>query len=154
MPVQGHLPRRRTTRKRGQALVEFAMVLPIFLLILSAVCDGGFLLFNRMTVINAAREGARTAAMVNAAANIESTATAAAQSSATSGGITLKTVAVSCQAPDGTSTVVCTDAVVGDYVTVEAHSTYTGFFISPLLTGGTVDLNAKVQMVLDSIGGV
>jgi Flp pilus assembly protein TadG len=135
-------------------LVEFAMVLPIFLLILSAVCDGGFLLFNRMTVINAAREGARSAAMVNVAANIESTAKDAAKSSAASGGITLQDPIVTCQGLNGTSTINCTDAVVGDYVTVEAHSTYIGFFISPLLTGGTIDLNAKVQMVLDSIGGV
>ncbi|MGZ6314992.1 MAG: TadE family protein, partial [Candidatus Limnocylindrales bacterium] len=48
---------RRSTRKRGQALVEFAMVIPIFLLVLSGICDFGFMLYSRMSVINAAREG-------------------------------------------------------------------------------------------------
>ena len=53
--------RRRRSRSRGQALVEFALVLPIFMLILSGVLDFGFMLYSRMTVINASREGARLA---------------------------------------------------------------------------------------------
>ena len=38
-------PQRRK-RSRGQALVEFAVVLPVFLLILSGVLDFGFLLYS------------------------------------------------------------------------------------------------------------
>lgn len=43
----------------GQGLVEFALTLPLMLLILVGVLDLGRLSFAAMTVTNAAREGAR-----------------------------------------------------------------------------------------------
>ncbi|MGZ5408336.1 MAG: TadE/TadG family type IV pilus assembly protein, partial [Aeromicrobium sp.] len=46
-------------RREGQSLVEFAVVLPVFLLILAGIIDFGLGLYSQMTVINAAREGAR-----------------------------------------------------------------------------------------------
>jgi len=51
--------RRRSHRGRGQALVEFALVIPIFLVVLALILYFGFMLYSKMTVINAAREGAR-----------------------------------------------------------------------------------------------
>jgi Flp pilus assembly protein TadG len=50
--------RRRT---RGQALVEFALVFPIFFLILAGMLDFGFMMYSRITLINATREGVRAA---------------------------------------------------------------------------------------------
>ncbi len=41
-------------------------MLPVFLLILSGLLDFGFMLYSRMTVISAAREGARAALNVQA----------------------------------------------------------------------------------------
>lgn len=52
---------RRATKGRGQALVEFALVIPIFLLLLVAIFDLGRAVFAYNTLTNAAREGARTA---------------------------------------------------------------------------------------------
>lgn len=46
---------------RGQSLVEFALVLPILVLIVVGLFDGALAVFNYSTVSNAAREGARTA---------------------------------------------------------------------------------------------
>lgn len=43
----------------GQTLVEFALVLPVFLLMLFAVIDGGRYVYLTSTLSNAAREGAR-----------------------------------------------------------------------------------------------
>jgi Flp pilus assembly protein TadG len=54
------LLRRRGTR-RGQALVEFALVIPLFLLLLVAIFDLGRAVFAWNTLSNAAREGARIA---------------------------------------------------------------------------------------------
>jgi Flp pilus assembly protein TadG len=51
----------RARRRRGQALVEFALVIPIFLLVLVAIFDLGRAVFAYNTLTNAAREGARTA---------------------------------------------------------------------------------------------
>ena len=44
---------------RGQSLVEFTLVLPLFLLLVAGMVDFGMALYSNMTVINAAREGAR-----------------------------------------------------------------------------------------------
>jgi Flp pilus assembly protein TadG len=48
-------------RGRGQALVEFALVIPLFLLLLVGLFDLGRAVFAYNTLTNAAREGARTA---------------------------------------------------------------------------------------------
>ncbi len=45
-------------RNRGQALVEFAIIFPLFLIVLGSVLYFGFLLYSKMSIINAAREGA------------------------------------------------------------------------------------------------
>jgi Flp pilus assembly protein TadG len=50
-------------RGRGQALVEFALIIPIFLLMLIALFDLGRAVFAYNTLTNAAREGARIAAV-------------------------------------------------------------------------------------------
>jgi len=46
---------------RGQTLAEFAMILPVFLLVLVGLFDAGRLVFAYHTVNNAAREGGRQA---------------------------------------------------------------------------------------------
>ena len=48
-------------RERGQGLMEFALVIPIFLLIVVALFDLGRAVFAYNTLTNAAREGARIA---------------------------------------------------------------------------------------------
>ena len=47
--------------KRGQSLVEFAMVLPIFLMLLVGTFDLGHVVWSNDMLSNAAREGARYA---------------------------------------------------------------------------------------------
>ncbi len=47
--------------KKGQSLVETALVLPILLVILTGIIDFGFLFNNYLLVSNASREGARSA---------------------------------------------------------------------------------------------
>lgn len=48
-------------RSGGQSLVEFALVLPLFLLLFFAIVDMGRAIFVYNSVTNAAREGARLA---------------------------------------------------------------------------------------------
>ena len=50
------------TRQSGQALVEFAMILPVMLLLFFALVDFGRGFYTWLLVTNAAREGARVAA--------------------------------------------------------------------------------------------
>lgn len=49
--------------KKGQALVETALVLPIILLILLGIIEFGLIFNSYLVVGNASREGARTAAV-------------------------------------------------------------------------------------------
>ena len=48
--------------ERGQTLVEFALILPVMLLMLFALVDFGRAFYTWLLVTNAAREGARVAA--------------------------------------------------------------------------------------------
>lgn len=51
------------TATRGQAIVEMAFVLPVFLLLLFGLIDGARLVYANATLSQAAREGARVAAV-------------------------------------------------------------------------------------------
>jgi hypothetical protein len=62
LPVSSR-PAIRRTRRTGQALVEFALVIPIFLLMLFGLIDMGRFVFMSSTLSQAAREGARLAAV-------------------------------------------------------------------------------------------
>ncbi|HOU10162.1 MAG TPA: pilus assembly protein, partial [Clostridiales bacterium] len=57
----------RGLRKRedGQSALEFALILPILLIVVCGIIDFGWLLFNQLAVSNTARESARFA-VVNA----------------------------------------------------------------------------------------
>ena len=61
--MTGWIGRRRSAapRSRGQALVEFSLVLPLFLLLFMVVMDLGTAVFTYNSLTNAAREGARLA---------------------------------------------------------------------------------------------
>ncbi|RBP66000.1 TadE-like protein [Alkalibaculum bacchi] len=48
---------------KGQALVEFALVLPILLALILGMIEFGWILNGKITLTNAAREGARVAAI-------------------------------------------------------------------------------------------
>ncbi len=53
----------RVRSQAGAELVEFAMVLPILLLVFGGIVDFGLLLQRQQVVTNAAREGARLAVL-------------------------------------------------------------------------------------------
>ena len=57
------LTRRRRRRGQGQSLVEFAFVLPIIVLVIVAFVEVGRAVFAWNTIANAARQGARVAAV-------------------------------------------------------------------------------------------
>jgi Flp pilus assembly protein TadG len=56
MPVT---PVEKDRRQRGANLVEMALIVPLLLLLLAGVADLGRAYFTYITMINAAREGAR-----------------------------------------------------------------------------------------------
>lgn len=50
-------------RENGQVLVEYALVLPVLLLVLFGIIEFGIIVFSHDTIANAAREGARYGAV-------------------------------------------------------------------------------------------
>ena len=53
----------RRRKRSGQALVEFALILPILLALLMGIMEFGFLMKNQLQISNATREGARAASL-------------------------------------------------------------------------------------------
>lgn len=163
-PARAGTSRRRRNRERGQAMVEFALVFPVFMLILAGVLDFGFMLYSRMTVINAAREGAH--------AVLADAYRTGPQTPSTVQGIPGRVNNVVLGVADGLNklnvsttttciqpgtTVPCTfdgpgtpspsTADSGDSVNVKVSYVYKSFF--PLLFGQTFDMSSTVQMVFE-----
>ncbi len=49
--------------RSGNTAIEFALILPIFVTILSGICEFGWMFFTRSTVVNAVRIGCRAGAV-------------------------------------------------------------------------------------------
>lgn len=71
---------------RGQALVEFALMLPIFIILLMAIIDFGRVIHEYLVVSTAAHEGARSMAIWDSEATARTSVMRVASSLPTSGG--------------------------------------------------------------------
>ncbi len=126
-------------------------MLPVFLLILSGILDFGFMLNARMTVISAAREGARAALNVQAEtlaefATIPAVAAARITTVIAGTGLTAGDLATTTTCVKTSGACTFATVVAGDSVAVTLTYTYRSFF--PLLFGNTITMTSKVQMVL------
>jgi Flp pilus assembly protein TadG len=136
--------------RRGQALVEFALIVPVLMLILVIAIDFGRLFFSYIEVSNAAREGANYAAAHAAdspfdAATYTTGVTAAAlgetnaQAQRGEGGLQVVGFTVlSCFNPTAPATPInCSTATnsggIGDQVSVSVRQPFT--FFTPLIGG-------------------
>lgn len=60
-------------KRKGQALVEFALVLPFLIILILGIMEFGWLTKNQLAVANATREGARAAALGKSISEITTT---------------------------------------------------------------------------------
>lgn len=49
----------RLRSKKGQVIVEFALIFPLLLILIFGIIEFGLLLYNKAVITNASREGAR-----------------------------------------------------------------------------------------------
>jgi Flp pilus assembly protein TadG len=160
----------------GQGLVEFALVLPVFLLIILALFDTGKGVYSYNTISQAAREGARLAAVevswlgatgANCTAPVCPADAAALRSDVLVvlnrmtiglGSIPSSSVFIDCHAP-GTNTPASTASwngcasanTIGNVVTVRVDYTYVpiiGAFMR-WATAGTMALSAATTMAVN-----
>ena len=134
----------RRRRSRGQSLVEFAVVFPIFILILFGIIEFGFMLYSQMTVSNAAREAARVSVVDPDPCSIQDLANATARAAASGLNTTYLTVTGAVASTGSPAT--CSNAKQGDMVTVTVNYTYHTFF--PLFFGATFSEKQQIQMAL------
>ena len=92
--------RRRVRSESGAELIEVALTLPLLLLVVLGIIEFGFLFQEYEVVTNAAREGARIAALVPTAGYTTAEAKTRATDYLTAGGLKMA------QVPSGTPTVV------------------------------------------------
>ena len=149
----------------GQALAETALVLPIFILILLAIFDLGRGVLAYSTVGNAARQGARVAAVnqiamspecdqqrpVEDPANPHWSIKACAAAAGSAVGVTPSDVTVSYAAPPGTSLVCGTPLKVGCIAQVTVSTSWTA--ITPLIGGivGPISLSSTSEMPIERV---
>jgi Flp pilus assembly protein TadG len=133
------------SRDRGSVAVEFALLLPVLLLLLFGIIDFGRLINTQITLTQAAREGARLAALGYSTSAVQTRA----QSAATGLSPVTATVTTSCPAGAG----VGVDAVVKVKYTF-SFVTPVGAFAAMFGTatfGSTLALTATGEMPCETL---
>lgn len=168
-------PFARRRRSPGQSLVEFALVLPIFLLLLFGLIDGARLVYQHTVLSQAAREGARVASVeaswigmsgsgcgtsggpvcpATVAAMRTDVLTAANRNIQPFAALTSGSLQTRCDPSGGTPTgtwsaTTCTNNGPGNVVSVRVSSTFTA--ITPIVSRiiGSVPMSASASMVIN-----
>jgi Flp pilus assembly protein TadG len=127
--------------RRGQALVEFAIIVPIFLLIAFGTIDFGMALNASLTISNASREGARVGVTTPTTAAI----TARVQDVAGRFNDGSLTVSVSCKTAAGAA---CPGGMAGatSGTTIVVTVGYGYPLITPIAFGRVIQLSSTTQM--------
>lgn len=124
---------RRLQSRKGQAIIEFVVIFPLFIMLFAAIIDFGIALDRRIVLQHAVREGARYAAVHIVEDDIKQRTVAQAQDL-----IAVDDVCVEYEA--GTS--------AGDPVRVRATFDYQLVFVGPILTGlfGVIGFDDTITM--------
>lgn len=133
--------------ERGAAAVEFALIVPVLIVMIFGMVDMGMAINAQAIVGNAAREGARAASFNGA--NV--TATTTVVTSATKNLIgTAATTTITCQAIGTATTINCSTASPGDSVVVQVNYTYKWLTPGVLGLPGQSPIAATSQMRIES----
>jgi len=132
---------RKRQRGRGQSLVEFALIVPAFMLIAFGIFDFGLAFDTSLTISNAAREGARAGVTSPTSAAITSRVRTVAGRLNDSN----LTIAVTCKTAAGAA---CTGGLAGatSGTTIVVTVGYTYRMITPILFGTALPISSTAQM--------
>jgi Flp pilus assembly protein TadG len=146
---------RQRRRRQGQALVEFALILPIAVILLLAVFDVGRAVFTYNGLTNAAREGARLAIVNQDVASVEQRVAemAAMTEVSNAGDVTDPVVTYRRQTPnaDPTANAACSPMATGCVAVVTARATWQA--ITPIIGAilGPIDLTARSELPVEFV---
>ncbi|WP_052069221.1 TadE family protein [Streptacidiphilus albus] len=138
------LPSLGIERERGSAAIEAAMLVPLFLVLLSLVIMAGRIRSADGTVVEAARDGARAASLADSTAGARAAGVAAADD-------TLRSQGMSCTVPQpDTSKMFPALGAIGTVsVTVTCHISMAGLLVAGI-GGPSVTVTEKFVAVVDS----
>lgn len=121
---------RSQRRSRGQSLVEFALVIPIFLLIVFALIDMGRLVYINNALAEGAREGARWGSVQSRSQDAPGRTSIGTHATDSLAAVPNSTVTVTClDQKDGLTT--AATCVPGDILVVQVDSPVT--MLTPIL---------------------
>ena len=137
--------RRRSRDQRGAAAVEFALILPIFLLLLFGIIDFGYMINRSAMINNAARDAVREASLQQNKAAVTGVATAALQQVGTA------TVTVTCRKPPPGGVCVDYDTDAESGGTAVVTIAYQHKMLTPvgIFFPGGLDLTRKAEMRIE-----
>jgi Flp pilus assembly protein TadG len=124
--------------QRGQTLVEFALILPVFILLLVGIFDFGRAIYANNTISNASREAVRLAIVDQNITNIK----AKAVQRAASLGLTAANVTVGFYQPNGSPAVCVTPVAIA--CDVQVTVTYSYSAATPILSNlvGVINMSS------------
>jgi len=136
-------------------MVEFALVFPLFILLLAGMVDFGIGLYSYMTLVNATREGARLGA-TNCTV-LACTNAVTARVTAAASGLNPSPISVTCTKAAGGNIACANNTAIppaaqngvknGDSVTVT--SSYTYHMIWPLTFGTVIPMTSTVTFMAE-----
>jgi Flp pilus assembly protein TadG len=136
--------KKRLKCTRGAAMVEFAIVLPLLLMLLFGIIEMGVLLYNQAMITNASREGARAGIVYSSPNRITTGEILTVVQNYSSGHM------ITFGAPVNTSTVIPSGGCVnaGDSLTVTVTYPYSFLVLPNFVTSlaGTLTLTAQTIM--------
>jgi len=138
--------RRRPGRTKGQAIAEFALAVPIFLLMIFGLLDIGRLVYINNAIAQGAREAARWGSVQGRSASAASRASIAAYARASMAAVPSPAVSVTCEDASGTVIVQCGS---NDLLIVQVSSPVSMF--TPLIAQlvGPVTASTTSQVVVN-----
>jgi Flp pilus assembly protein TadG len=144
-------------REGGQSLVEFALVFPLFMLLIFGIFDAGRLIYTYNTVSNAARDGARVAIVNQSTSGTDTCDTTSATAWSvgcalqSAIGLGLQPADVVVQYRDPTDTGPCAAPLIGCIASVEVTGTYRA--LTPVIGQiiGDVALTSTTKMAIERV---
>jgi Flp pilus assembly protein TadG len=132
-------------RTRGQTLVEFALILPIFILVLVGIFDFGRAVYGYNTISNAAREAVRIGIVDQNVGRLQAEAVKAAVSL----GASTSDITVSFLTADLSGTCPANPPSIGCVVEITVHYRYNA--ATPIISNlvGTIDMTSTSRQPIE-----
>lgn len=142
-------------REEGQALIEFALLLPVIVVLLVGMFDVAFAVWRSNTLTSAAREGTRYA-IVNGSTSATPLGPgndATVGDVVRRGAIGLSNVSVTVTWPDSAATTIAADATAGqDVVRVASTTGFVAGDVVHVVGGGNVERHTVRALVASPVG--